>query len=149
MATRNVLAAVDFSNVADEIVRLSSEIARSCGAMLWIVHVEPEQPDFVGYAPGPQSVRDDVAHRFRQHHRDLETMADRVRADGTDATALLLQGVPAEKIKEKAREEPMDLIVIGSHGHGAIYDLLVGSVCQGVLKDPPSPVLVVPAPRDQ
>lgn len=35
-------------------------------------------------------------------------------------------------------------IVIGSHGHGAVYDLVVGSTTQGVLRKARCPVLVVP-----
>jgi nucleotide-binding universal stress UspA family protein len=37
-----------------------------------------------------------------------------------------------------------DLIVMGRHGHGAMYNLLVGSVTEGVLKRAPCPVLLVP-----
>jgi len=38
----------------------------------------------------------------------------------------------------------MNLLVVGSHGHGAVYDLLVGSICNGLLKRAAIPVLVVP-----
>lgn len=38
-----------------------------------------------------------------------------------------------------------DAIVLGSHGHGALYDLLVGSVAEGVLRRAPCPVVVVPS----
>jgi len=37
------------------------------------------------------------------------------------------------------------MIVMGSHGHGALYELLVGSITQGVLKAAKCPVVVVPA----
>jgi nucleotide-binding universal stress UspA family protein len=40
-----------------------------------------------------------------------------------------------------------DLIVMGRHGHGAMYNLLVGSVTEGVLKRSSRPVLLVPASR--
>jgi nucleotide-binding universal stress UspA family protein len=36
---------------------------------------------------------------------------------------------------------------MGTHGHGAMYTLLVGSVTKGVLKHSARPVLLVPAPR--
>ena len=38
---------------------------------------------------------------------------------------------------------------MGSHGHGAIYELLVGSVTEGVLRKARCPVLVVPSERDE
>jgi nucleotide-binding universal stress UspA family protein len=36
---------------------------------------------------------------------------------------------------------------MGTHGHGAMYTLLVGSVTKGVLKHTVRPVLLVPAAR--
>jgi nucleotide-binding universal stress UspA family protein len=47
----------------------------------------------------------------------------------------------------QAKRLKADVIVLGSHGHGAVYNLVVGSTANGVLKHAPCPVLVVPAPR--
>jgi nucleotide-binding universal stress UspA family protein len=52
---------------------------------------------------------------------------------------------PRETILEKAREVAAGTIVIGSHGHGRLYDALVGSVSAGVIRGATCPVLVVPA----
>ena len=59
---------------------------------------------------------------------------------------LHIQGPIVEKILHEAGEQQADMIVIGSHGHGALYDLLVGTVTQGVIKSATCPVVVVPAP---
>jgi nucleotide-binding universal stress UspA family protein len=53
----------------------------------------------------------------------------------------------AEEILNQADELNADLIVMGTHGHGAMYNLLVGSVTKGVLKRSTRPVLLVPAPK--
>jgi hypothetical protein len=37
------------------------------------------------------------------------------------------------------------MIVMGSHGHGALFNLLMGTVCNGVLRKARCPVVVVPA----
>uniref|UniRef100_UPI0040495246 universal stress protein n=1 Tax=Cephaloticoccus sp. TaxID=1985742 RepID=UPI0040495246 len=47
-------------------------------------------------------------------------------------------------IIEQARKSRAAYIVIGSHGHSALYDLLAGSTATGVIKRAPCPVLVVP-----
>lgn len=53
----------------------------------------------------------------------------------------------AEEILDQANELNADLIVMGTHGHGAMYNLLVGSVTKGVLKHSTWPVLLVPGPK--
>ena len=52
----------------------------------------------------------------------------------------------AVKEFQQAREIAADLIVMGTHGHGSVYNLLVGSVTEGILKAAERPVLLVPAP---
>ncbi len=51
-----------------------------------------------------------------------------------------------EEILKAAQEISANLIVMGSHGHGPVYNLLVGSVTEGVLKAGQRPMLLVPAP---
>lgn len=52
-----------------------------------------------------------------------------------------------DEIIKRADAVAADLIVMGRHGHGAMYNLLVGSVTEGVLKHSKCPVLLVPTPR--
>jgi nucleotide-binding universal stress UspA family protein len=47
-------------------------------------------------------------------------------------------------ILEQAQKLGAEYIVIGSHGHSAVYDVMMGSVASGVLKKSPCPVLIVP-----
>jgi nucleotide-binding universal stress UspA family protein len=56
-------------------------------------------------------------------------------------------GAVAEEILSQANTLNADLIVMGTHGHSAMYNLLVGSVTKGVLKHSARPVLLVPAAR--
>ena len=51
----------------------------------------------------------------------------------------------AETILREAARLPADLIIMATHGHGAVFDLLVGSISQAVLRASPVPVLMVPA----
>jgi nucleotide-binding universal stress UspA family protein len=60
------------------------------------------------------------------------------------ATTVQRTGAPVAAILAKAVSSRAAYIVMGSHGHGAIYDLLVGSTTHGVLMKAPCPVLVVP-----
>jgi nucleotide-binding universal stress UspA family protein len=55
-----------------------------------------------------------------------------------------LTGSPATLILAQAKIEDADYIVMGSHGHTALYDLLVGSTTYQVLRRTSCPVLIVP-----
>ena len=142
---KKILAAVDFSDLTGRVVDQSSALARVFGAELVVVHVAPPEPEFVGYDAGPQSVRDAAARHYREESRQLQEIDRRIEAQGLRATSLLIQGYAVEKILSEASRLGCDLIVMGSHGHGALRHLLVGSVTEGVLRQARVPVLIVPA----
>ena len=143
----NILAAIDFSPVTEGVLSAARKYARLLGARLWLVHVEAPDPNFVGYEPGPQTVRDQVADDMRAGHRALQEAAERCRTDGITTTALLVQGPTAETLVSEAGKLTAEMIIIGSHGHGAVHHLLVGSVSEAVLRHALCPVLVVPDRR--
>ena len=61
------------------------------------------------------------------------TICRPARARGIDCTALLIQGSTPETLVREAARLHADLIMLGSHGHGAIHRALLGSVSEGVL----------------
>ena len=61
---------------------------------------------------------------------------------------LIKAGTPAELIVETANEKNCDLIVMGTHGHGAITDALIGSTAKLVVRRSTIPVLVVRLPKE-
>ncbi len=139
-----LLVATDLSPLSEQVVSCAREMAMSLGAKVWLLHVADPEPDFVGYEPGPQTVRDVVAHTFHEEHRQLQVCAEQLREDGIDCTALLVQGPVAETLLHEAEKLAVQLIVMGSHGKGAVKKLLVGSTSEGVLHKTAVPVLVVP-----
>jgi len=142
---KNILVAIDFSPVTESLVEQACRLAEAFGAALRIVHVAAPDPEFVGFEAGPQSVRDERAENLRKEHRSLQYLAERVRRRGVEAKALLLQGPTVETLLEQAGREKVDLILAGCHGHGRLYKALLGSVSEGILRNPPCPVLLVPA----
>lgn len=143
----NILAAVDFSPVTEQVLLTLKQIAATLPAQVRLVHVAPPEPDFVGYGAGPDVVRGQVAAEHRTRHQTLQQLADSLRADRIDTTALLLQGPTVETILSEVERMPAALVVLGSHGHGAMYELLVGSVSEGVVRAAKVPVLLVPSRR--
>lgn len=146
---QNVLAAVDFSEVSDRVVERAHELALAFSAELYLVHVAAPDPEFVGYEAGPESVRTQRAQELRQEHRDLQARAAALRARGVRAHALLIQGPTVDKLVEEIERLAADMVVLGSHGRGALLRALLGSVSEGVIRRSPCPVLVVPSRAEQ
>jgi nucleotide-binding universal stress UspA family protein len=74
--------------------------------------------------------------------QSLEQAFQRVRAAGLDGEVMVLHGSPFEGIVSTARDQGVDLIVMGSHGRTGLPHLLLGSVAERVVRLAPCPVLV-------
>lgn len=141
---KNILVPIDFSEITSTIVATAESLAQAFSARVWLIHVAAPDPEFVGFDVGPQSVRDQRADHLRDEHRHLQEEAIRLRGAGIDATALLVQGPTVEKILSEAVRLEADWIVMGSHGHGAAYRALLGSVSESVVRGSNHPITIIP-----
>lgn len=142
---KNILAAIDFSVVTPSVLELATELAQRFGAKLWLIHVAAPDPDFVGFKTGPQYIRDHRAEQLKQEHSEAQAFAEEAKTKGVDATALLVQGPTSETLAAEIERLQADMVVVGSHGRGALYRALVGSVSEQLLRECQVPVLVVPS----
>ncbi len=140
----SLLVALDFSSVSDAQLEIVSRLARP-NRDVYLLHVAEPDPSFIGMEAGPVEVRDQVAREFQQEHEKLHAMADRLRDAGYEVTALLVQGPTVQTILKEAEKVGAEVIVVGSHGRGKLFDLVVGSVSAGVIRKAKVPVLVVPS----
>ena len=139
-----ILVAVDLSDATARVVQVAERIAGPMSGVVRLLHVAEAEPDFVGFDARPDVVRDQVAKEYRDEHRSVQAHANALREADIDASALLIKGPIIETILNEAQRFEADMLIVGSHGFGALYDLLVGSSSRGVLKDTKIPVLVVP-----
>ena len=144
---KTILAAIDFSEVTEGVVEHAVQLAKAFGSSLYLLHVEAPEPTFVGYEPGPQHERDHVARAIKEDRHAIHELRDKLKEQGIDAHGLVIQGPTVEKILEEARRLDASLVVVGSHGHGALHNLILGSVSEGVMRDTPCPTVVVPSPK--
>ena len=140
----SLLVTIDFSAVTDAQLEIADRLA-SPDREIHLLHVTEPDPSFVGLAAGPEEVRHQVANELHHAHDELGALADRLRAKGHAVRALLAEGPTVQTILEQAEKLGADLIVMGSHGRGKLFDLVVGSVSAGVIRKSSVPVLVVPA----
>ena len=144
----NILVPVDFSDPSGRLLSVAEETARARGGSLLLLHViEP-----VAAAPGLET---DPAIAQLQFSQDLDAekrieserlakLSAEIAARGISCTSEVRFGLPADEILSAAKETVAALIVMGSHGHGALYHLFTGSVVTGVLRRVECPVLVIP-----
>ncbi|SFX11737.1 universal stress protein [Marinospirillum alkaliphilum] len=137
---RNILVAIDLSDESRKVLQRAKEIAaRNNQARISVVHtLEP-----LGFAYGGDipmdltSIQDQLdAHARKRMNELLEDM--NIPEDNRH----ILVGMPDSETHRLAKEQEVDLIVVGSHGrHG--LQLLLGSVSSGVLHGAPCDVLAV------
>lgn len=138
-----ILVALDLSEPAERVIQAVKRVA-SAGTRLYVVHVVEPNPEFVGWQAGPGVVRDQVAEGFRRERHAVEGWAVTLSAEGFDAHPLTVQGPTVDTLLSEAERLAAEVIVVGSHGHGAAYDLAIGSISSGLIRRAKVPVLVVP-----
>lgn len=140
---KNLLVAVDFSGQTKRLIELARSFGKSFGCHLWLIHVAAPNPEFVGFEAGPQAVRDEIASELHEDHQQLQTLAQSLRDQGLNATALMVQGPTVATLLEEARRLNVDHFLMGSHGRGGLMELFAGSVSKGVLQQCRVPVTLV------
>ena len=142
-----VIVAIDFSDVTDALIEAAIKYALAGGVSAVLVHVAP--PD-VGFSMGETSTDlppQAVAELVEERRKKLRVLAERMSAAVT-AETILMQGSAEHGILDEAAKRIAELIIIGSHGHGRLYDLIVGSVANAVIRQSTCPVLVVPSMKN-
>jgi nucleotide-binding universal stress UspA family protein len=146
-AVKTILVPVDFSDYTATTLDLASELAAATAARIALVHVAPAFVTELRHVPVPSNEREFVAQRLRQEHRDLQALAKSLDARGCEVVALMIEGPTVTKLLDEIHRLDADLVVMGSHGHGRFHSMVVGSVCDAIVRQSPVPVMVVPRAR--
>lgn len=147
-----ILVAVDDDTLLARVLDTASGLAAALGAQIALAHTVDAASASAAMAPGGAAMgtgmdayaaaevlemQEEAGHRF------LEQAALRLPG-GTAAALMLRSGSPSAAIIDAAREWKADVIVIGTHGRSGFKRLALGSVAEGVVREAPCPVLVVP-----
>jgi len=164
---KKILYATDLSEPAVHAFSYAVSLANMYGAGITILHVLAEFPgeEFISKMIDTDTwneiklrhyfeARDKLIGKKRDHialREVLQAFSEGVKTDAEDQTfvtdeVLIKSGAPAEIIVKTAQDQKCDLIVMGTHGHGAIADVLIGSTAKWVVRQSPIPVLVIRLP---
>lgn len=147
---KKILIAIDFSDVTQRVIENARNIAKSCNSVVRLLHIAPPDVEFVAYSPGGIPPLHAMGGTAVQRDLSVETqrlalLMEGFKAEGIQATAAVLEGPIVPTLVDEAKEWAADMIVMGSHGHSAFYELFVGSVTEGVMRRSTVPIFVVPS----
>lgn len=144
---KTILVPVDLSAVSTQVLRIACELAEPLGGRVVVLHVVQPPPVIMSdaYAFDAGQMASLLATAEKVSARKLAAFARACEKRVGQVESVQRTGQPVPVILDRAAALKADYIVLGSHGHGAVYDLLMGSTTQGVLRKSRCPVLVVPA----
>ena len=143
---KTILVPVDLSAATTKVCDAACELAKLMHARLVLLHVTQPPPvmlaDYYAFDAGVMAEAFAAGEKFAE--RRLKALARLCTRQQLDVETIQVTGQPVTVILARAAALKADYVVLGSHGHGAMFDLLVGATTQGVLRKAPCPVLVVP-----
>jgi nucleotide-binding universal stress UspA family protein len=141
---KTILTPVDFSPATSLVLDTAMDLARAVGGEVVLLHIV--QPPMVtsDYGLAMENVQEILSVSERAATRQLAHLQERLANADVPTRSMHVNGAPVPAILEQAGKLGASYVVMGSHGHTAFYDLLVGSTTQGVLKRSPCPVVIVP-----
>lgn len=150
MAFRRMVLAVDGSPASERAAGVCAALAAALSADVTIIHVNvdpvmvvpPAAPTEVMLTP-PLLTDEALREADAAGEAVLVRAAEALRARGVAVTMRRARGPVGQRVVEAANEIAADLIVVGSHGHGRLEELLLGSVSDAVARHARCSVLIV------
>ena len=105
-------------------------------------HFEEAKEALIGKRKGHLAIKD-VLHQFSEQVKEGQEGEGFITDD-----IIVERGNPVEQILKHVQERSCDLIVMGTHGHGTLEDVMLGSTARRVIRRSKIPVLVVRLPEE-
>jgi nucleotide-binding universal stress UspA family protein len=146
---KTILVPVDLSRATTRVCDAACALTKLIGARIVLFNVVQLPVMLLNdvYALDAGALAETAVAGEKFAARKLRALGRRCEKRRVRVQTVQRTGEPVTEILARAAAEKAAYLVLGSHGHGAAYDLLVGSTTQGVLRGALCPVLVVPLPR--
>ncbi len=145
MSVKSILVPVDFSKATDRILQATVTMAKALDARVTVINVAPREPDVFGQQLTPKVITEPVPEDVRERYDNLMACVKRLEDADVVVKPLLVRDDRVRAVMREVEREEADLIVLGSHGRGALYRRMVGSVSEGVMREAKCPVLIIPS----
>ena len=143
---KKILVPVDFNPLATAALRHAAQLARQEGATLIVMYADTFEPPAEFTAEQTATL---VASLEASRRRTAEELARYVHENVPENVAIqteVREALPVEGILAAIEEHQPDLVVMGTHGRGALSRLMFGSVARAVLRASNVPVVTIDKP---
>jgi len=141
---KNILVALDFSEVTPQVIATSKELALGLQAKLSIIHIDYLMPFLNQYGINHVLALQAFQDQLKKSENFLTSLEEELKQEGIDATCQLVQGTTIESILQETEKVTADLVIIGAHAHGKLHNLLFGNIHEEIVKQANCPILIVP-----
>lgn len=148
---RKILLPTDFSETSKEALKYAMSMAKEYSAEMTVLHVINEQLLTEGLnLPRVISMQSIEKELCKEAERQMDDFFKETGgAEGIKIKKAVIKGKPFLQIIRYAKENDIDLIVIGTHGRSGLEHIIFGSTAEKVVRKAPCPVLSVkPAQRE-
>jgi nucleotide-binding universal stress UspA family protein len=147
---KRILVPTDFSKFSQNALTYAVAFAEKFGAELYLLNVVQDLalflPDAVTAGPPLVPPLDQITTAV---HEALDRLVTASHLEHLKVQREVREGAPFSEIVRYAREQDIDLIVMGTHGRGGLAHVLLGSVSEKVVRKAPCPVLTVRHPEHE
>ena len=143
---KTFLVPVDFSPITDQVIESAMAFARAFNGKVMLLHVvQAPVITTAEYALPVEVIQEAVSVSKNASEKKLAHYVGQFHQAGLACTGKTMVGAPVPLIREEAVKNSADFILMGSHGHGKLYDFLVGSTASGVIKKAKCGVIIIPS----
>ena len=147
---KKILCPVDFSESSDHALLYAMAFAETQQAELLLVHVMDYAAFDVLEYPAAFEFSSQINEKMKEIYQEkLQELAEKQRSEYSQVSSRLCTGSPFLEIVNVAREEGVDMIVMGTHGRSGLAHVFMGSVAEKVVRKAPCPVLSVKHPEHE
>jgi len=141
---RRIVHPTDFSPASGAAFRKAIALAKENKTTLLIVHVLPTLPMVADAYMSAAAYTEMLNAQRQQAEKSMGRLATRARSAGVRAVGHVVDTGPiTSAIVRFAKRQRTDLIVMGTHGHGALAKIVLGSVAERVISQASCPVMTV------
>ncbi len=138
-----ILFPIDFSEEFETLLPWVSTFVNSFDATLYVLFVAQDLRDFSSFYVPHGNLQQFQEEALKSAQQKMSRTAKETFKAFKKVEARVAQGSPADKIIDTAKNEGVDLIIMGTHGRKGLERAIFGSVCDKVVRFAPCPVLTI------